>query len=383
MSNNSSRDAIKYSYTLESDNSIYVMNSLVFDFSLFTYASYWVAYASIVFGSLVLVHSSIINKRNLNFVRFVSDISAFFSIVFAIMFLISAYRPNKTKTAIAWDFCSIGLCQIAIQLCDSYLFVNRYRAIRRMSNLERWVTHIYIFVLIALPYHTAIMFLPFSVDLNSENAQLGDVVIRFRLGLAIQTWGIIAYNIYFTLVFSYIGYTSVKKMINQRSNSMKWIIIKNLCHCVTSSVATILLHFSYANGTFFFDYNMYNMMIVFGIHFLFNFKIEYTSFARVLADGNNTSSKIVTRSKSKLKVVNGEGSEKNRNCLPDLVDKAVNGDLEDEVMIEALGGFLEINMDDMKKNSSHSSRKRCVLLTKPVFRQKNIDQAAALKAEAV
>jgi hypothetical protein len=68
-------------------------------------------------------------------------------------------------------------------------------------------------------------------------------------------------------------------------------------------------------------------------------------------------------------------------CLPDLVDKTLYGDLEDEVMIEEVGGFLEINMDDLKKDSSHTSRKRCILLTNPVYRQKKIDQAAALKAE--
>jgi hypothetical protein len=292
MDNYSNSDGIIYSYNLKSDSSSYVMFSLVLDFSLLTYASYWVAYASIVFGSLVLVHSTIINKRNMNFVRFVSDISAFFSIVYAIMFLISAYRPNKTKTAIAWDLCSIGLCQIAIQMCDSYLFVNRYRKIRRMSNLERWVTHIYIFIVIVLPYHTAIIFLPFAVDMNSDNARLVGDGFRSKLR-QIEMWGTIVYNTYFTLVFSYIGYTFVKST-NRRSNSLKWIIIKSLCHCVTSSIATTLVYFSYVNGNFFFDYNMYNMMIVFGIHFLFNFKIEDTYFVRLLVGINHTRLRIST-----------------------------------------------------------------------------------------
>jgi hypothetical protein len=329
MNNYSNNNDIKYSYSLKSDNSRYVMFSLVSDFSLLTYASYWVAYASIVFGSSVVIHSSIINKRNTNFVRFVTDISAFFSVVFAIMFLISAYRPNKTKTAVAWDLCSIGLCQIAIKMCDSYLFVNRYRAIRRMSNLERWVTHIYIFVLIALPYHTAVMFLPFSVDLNNDNARLLNGGFRSRLR-AIQTWGTIAYNIYFTLVFSYIGYTFAKKMINQRSNSIKWIIIKSLCHCVTSSVATILVYFSHANGNFFFDYNMYNMMIVFGIHFLFNFKIEYTSFARLLTNINDTRLRISTGRlglNSSSKSITGKLSIEDAHPLDDILSSTPSSNL--------------------------------------------------------
>jgi hypothetical protein len=267
---------IQYSYTLESDNARYVLFSRVYDFSLLTYVSYWVAYASIIFGVLVLIHSHVINKRNMNFVRYVSDLSAFFSVVFSVMFLISAYRPNKTKTAIAWDLCAVGLSQVAIQLCDSYLFVNRYRAIRKMPRLEQWFTHLYIFVVIALPYNMTTMFLPLFSDTNNVKFDRFREFIRdFKL------WGTIAYNIYFTLCFSGIGYTFIRKT-NLQSNNLKWIVIKSLCHCVTSSVANILLFYSNPDRTYFFDYAMYNMMIMFGIHFLFNFKIEHITLMKQL-----------------------------------------------------------------------------------------------------
>jgi hypothetical protein len=48
-----------------------------------------------------------------------------------------------------------------------------------------------------------------------------------------------------------------------------------------------LLHYSYhEEKTFFFDYAMYNMMTMFGIHFLFNFKIEQFSLVRLFVDRN-------------------------------------------------------------------------------------------------
>jgi hypothetical protein len=283
---------IKYSYTLESDNARYVLFGRVYDFSLLTYVSYWVAYASVIFGVLVLIHSHAINKRNMNFVRYASDLSAFFSVIFSVMFLISAYRPNKTKTAIAWDLCAVGVSQVTIQLCDSYLFVNRYRAIRKMHRFEQWFTHLYIFVVIALPYNLTSIFLPLFINTNDVRFDK----LREKIRDA-EIWGTIAYNIYFTLCFAGIGYSFIRKT-NQQSNNLKWIVIKSLCHCVTSSIANILLFYSNPD-TYFFDYAMYNMMIMFGIHFLFNFKIEHSSLMR----------RLFVKKISKLELSNSRRSE--------------------------------------------------------------------------
>lgn len=275
---------IRYSYTLKSDNSRYVLWSSVYDFSLLTDKSYWTAYASIMFGGLVLIHSSIINKRNMNFVRFVSDLSALCSILFAVIFLISAYRPNRTKTAIAWDLFGCGLCTLGIQLCDVYMFVNRYKAIAKISNLQRWAVHTYIFLVIVLPYYSTMTFLPLFVDMNTAY-----LIAFIDEVFTLQIWGTIAQNIYFTFVFSYLGYNFIQKRKHSSlgSDNFKWIVIKSLIHCVTSSVANALV---YTWSDFFFGPNMYNILIVFGIHFLFNYKVESSSFAMLLVRDSNKKS---------------------------------------------------------------------------------------------
>lgn len=272
MGNYTDDEGIIYSYTLESDNLRYIRWQSVTDFSSFQDVSYWTAYTSIIFGVLVLIHSSIINKKRLNSVRLASDLSACFSIVYGALFLISAYRPNKTKTAIAWDLLSYGLCTCGIQLCDAYLFINRYRAVAKVSNLERWTTHAYISFVIVLPYYSTLTFLPLFIDMNEE----ASVNLETTL-LEINSLGTIIYNLYFTALFSYLADSFTRKV---KSRLLKWIIIKSLFHCVTSSIANILVDTSAIFNTFYFDSNMYNIMIVFGIHFLFNYKIESSIHVR-------------------------------------------------------------------------------------------------------
>lgn len=230
----------------------------------------------------MLIHSFFINRRILHFVRCVSDLSAFFSIIFAILFLISAYRPNKTKTAIAWDLFDYGISSVVIQLCDAYMFLNRYRAVKKMPKWEQQAVHLYIILVTVIPYYTTITFLPFFFDVNNDM-----VYARYCSAVfLVMLWGTIAFNIHFTFVFSYLGYDLIQK--NNRScrqtNNVKWIIFKSLCHCVTSSIVNGLVYFSYTYNTFYFDSIMYNMVIVFGIHFFFNFKIESSSFMRLLVD---------------------------------------------------------------------------------------------------
>lgn len=303
MSNYTDDGGIVYSYTLESDNSRYVLWSLVLNFSELTYVSFWVAYASIIFGGLVLLHSYIINKRNMNFVRFVADMSAFCSIIFAMTFLVSAIRPNKTKTAIAWDLFATGFCTIGIQLCDAYLFFNRYRAVavNKMSKEHQRGTHLYIILVIVLPYYSTVTFLPLFADMNNNV-----VFIDFgKYVYIINTWGTILYDVYFTVLFSYLAYICIQKSNSfaRRSNDVEWIIFKSLCHCVTSTVANALIYFSETYTTFLFDSSMYNIMIVFGIHFFFNFKIEKWSFMKQLLGNRNVRSEKYMTVSRKLVVV--------------------------------------------------------------------------------
>jgi hypothetical protein len=284
MSNNTDESGILYSYTLKSDNSRYVIWSLETDFSLLSFESYWIAYAAIIFGGLVLIHSYIINMgRKMNAVRLLSDLAALFCVVYAGLFLLSANQQNKTKTAIALDLCGYGLIGIGIQLCDAYMFVNRYRAITKISKLKQWVTHIYIIFIMITPYYSIYTFLPLFVDMNLQPDPVNAIYV-------LNSWVTIGYNLYFTYEFSRIGYHFIQKSKQLNSNSstskgLKRIVILSLCHCLTSSVANALIYFSDTFQTFYFDSSMYNLMLVFGIHFFFNFKIE-SSYCVKLVQNN-------------------------------------------------------------------------------------------------
>lgn len=106
---------INYSYSLPSDNFRFVRWSYFYDFNLDTDVSGFSTmkisgYVSIAFGVLILIQSFMMNKGRINFVRFASDMSAACSVIFARMYLLSSDRINRTKTAIAWNFCAYGFC---------------------------------------------------------------------------------------------------------------------------------------------------------------------------------------------------------------------------------------------------------------------------------
>jgi hypothetical protein len=74
----------------------------------------------------------------------------------------------------------------------------------------------------------------------------------------LNVWGTIAYNLWLTLVFLYLGCDLIMKKNHQshKSNYMAWKIGKSLAHYSTSSFANGLFHFSITFNTFFFDYTM-------------------------------------------------------------------------------------------------------------------------------
>jgi hypothetical protein len=112
----------------------------------------------------------------------------------------------------------------------------------------------------------AYLFVPFFYDTNSLS-----FLAVYSITLQIQLWGVIAYNFYFTVEFTYI----LKKMYTGSTvqgisvRKAKILATKSIIHCFTSSIANILYVYVPDNGG-----RLYNIIILAGIHFLFNFKIE-------------------------------------------------------------------------------------------------------------
>jgi hypothetical protein len=291
---------IRYAYNLPSDNSRFVSWNSHHDFTRDITATggslmrVW-AYISIAFGVLVLIHSFIINRRRMHFVRIASDVSAASCAVYGIMYLTSSYRPNRTKTCIAWDLCAYGLCSLGIQLSDAYIFLNRYRAVTKVSDWKLWATHFYIILVTIIPYYSAVFLLPFFIDMNSA---LG--LLIYNRTLIVDIWGTVLFNVFYTFEFLHLAYKLNKKQKNfsKETTNIKWIIYKSLIHCSTSSIANIRkkrkVEFNHTSPTFHVIYStfLFNIILVCGIHFLFNYKIENSCLVKRRSKRNIRKSSI-------------------------------------------------------------------------------------------
>lgn len=213
------------------------------------------------------------------FCRFVSDSAACCCIGQAATYLISAHRQNLTKTAICWNLFGNGVFGDGMQLLDTLLFISRYRAVTTMSNLKLWLTCLWIGIVILLPYYSTVTFLPLFINTNA--------VPEFNTyAFFVTSFGTILYNVYYTYEFTVLMYGYIKNMITH-SDTLKMIVIKSLIHCITSSIANSLLYCSGTYLTFYFDSMIFNMMILSGIHFLFNFKIESMFQFRIFPNEDN------------------------------------------------------------------------------------------------
>lgn len=195
---------VLYSYTLKSDDLRYILWSLVIDFNFLSSIS---SYIAIIFGGLVLIHSYIINMgKKINAVRLISDLAALCCLLCGGIFILSANRPNKTKTAIAFDLFGYGFLSIGLQLCDAYMFLNRYKAITKFSKSKLRMTYIYIIFIIIIPYYSVYVFMPIFLDMNSQP-------VFYTVVYTINLWATVGYNLYFTYEFSRLGYYFAQKMV--------------------------------------------------------------------------------------------------------------------------------------------------------------------------
>jgi hypothetical protein len=197
-----------------------------------------------------------------------TDGCALFTMFYGILFVISIAHPNPTRSSVCYDFLENGVSQVAIQLFDNYIFIQQIEAIKKISRWKKISIHIYIWIVLILPWAPAYLIVPFFYDTNSVS-----FLNVYGITLQIQLWGAIAYNFYFTFEFAFI----LTKMYSSSTvqgtsvNKAKIIAIKSIIHCFTSSIANILYVYVPVIGN-----GLYNIIILAGIHFLFNYKIEKT-----------------------------------------------------------------------------------------------------------
>jgi hypothetical protein len=257
-------------YSLPSDTSRFISYSFQFDSSSLNPLYRIPAFVSIGFGFFILIHSAILHKREMHFVRFCTDFAAFNMCLAATLTFVAVYRPNATKSALTIYVFGTGFCAQGIQLCDMYMFYNRLLAVTKIPPWKKFFTYFYIYAIITGPYYSSYVWFPLFYDLNSNGSYLSVFL------LSLNAWGNLAFNTYFTFEFVYVLYNiyGEKDFSSGSSNrNITLIVIKSLLHFVTSSLANLLYSFYYI---FYVDeitsWFFYNMAICFGLHFFFNVK---------------------------------------------------------------------------------------------------------------
>jgi len=212
------------------------------------------------------VHSFFINRKkrhSWHFVRASTDISAVAALFGAVMVLMCRESPNVVKTAICWDFLYNGFSVATVQLCDNYMFFNRFKAVQEVPNWKAYLMQSYVWIVMTLTWLPAYTLLPYFYDTNS--GAFGRINSLF---LYVQGYGGVLYNFYFTYEFTLFLYRGASGH-SSRYLRHKRIAVKSIIHCFTSSIGTLLSGYYVVEGAL-----ILIIIIPVGLHLLFNIRIE-------------------------------------------------------------------------------------------------------------
>ena len=272
---------------------IYTINGEITDLSTF-YALCWV---NVIVGSAIIIHSfSLHGSKYTNAsVRIQTEIGAFFAVISAVVALEAVKHPTRMYWALLYDLCYNGIFAAIVQLCDNYMFYYRLIAVVRLPLWYRVLINVYIWVVLIFTWLPAFTIVPFFYNENSE-AFFSVYIITW----AIDTWGNILYNLYFSVHFIIIlrklfGSTTVPvegpmtgMVITPTASSpiplplyhqvAEAVAAKSIGHCITSCFAVLAL--AYLPGSL---SNMlcFNLILVTCMHGWFNYtNNNYAYFRR-------------------------------------------------------------------------------------------------------
>ena len=228
--------------------------------------------AAIAISIFVLVHSLSLHGRNYSSVRIQTDLAAFSLLAAGIIFLPTGYlvNPYAENSIFVFDFIFIGFFPLVVQLCDNYMFYSRLRAVTKVPLWKRYAFHLYIVIILCSSWFPLYSFVPFIWNVNTKSS-----IYAYSIMLPIQVWGTVAYNFYFTFEFAIIlrnisnGKGCQTDTLKRTANLRALISIKSIMHCISSSVASLVYLYYPVLGA-----PIYIIIIVLGMHFLFNSKVE-------------------------------------------------------------------------------------------------------------
>ena len=173
------------------------VNGIYPDMNVF-YALCWI---NLAVSAAILVHSFLLHGGKYSSVRIQTDLAAVANIASIVSAIEALNHPTREYWALLFDFCYNGIFNVIIQLCDNYMFYGRMLAVAKLPLWHRVLINMYIWIVMTCTWLPAQTIIPFFYDCNSDTFNT-----YFPITLAIDSWGNVVYNFYFTFHFLFILY---------------------------------------------------------------------------------------------------------------------------------------------------------------------------------
>ena len=230
-----------------------------------------------------VIHGSVFKRRRKPKHWFSSEVktemAAWWTALMVVFVFVAYIIPGRIAYVVCFNLLRSGIAGVIVQLCDSYMFFDRLRvasssAGRPMSQIKVWVIHLYIWLILILPWAPAYSLIPFFYDVNSRSFQ----AYYYGVGLRLYVMGAFTYNFYISLESTFL-IRSIMRSASAISDehktslaprrilsSMESIARRNIAHALTSSGAMLVYLLApepWASGT-------YGTIIPLGMHIWFN-----------------------------------------------------------------------------------------------------------------
>jgi len=179
---------------------------------------------------------------------------------------------SEEETAVAaffYDLLYNGIFWVIVTICDMYLFLERFMVVNKKCPIwKKCALQAYIWMTILI-WAPAYSILPFFCNINSVSFWnvYGELCV-------VSGYLVLVYNLYFTFEFAFALHISATKTAVATGESaaaqrIKAVAIKSIFHCINSSIWNIVSSYWLGIGNL-----LFVVFIPFGIHFLFNYKLE-------------------------------------------------------------------------------------------------------------
>ena len=175
-------------------NGIYTYNGAITDLSTF----YILCWVNIAVCGAIIIHSFWLHRLKYSnaSVRVQTEIGALFAIMSAVVALEAVKHPTRMYWALLFDLCYNGIFSAVIQLCDNYMFYFRLIAVVRLPRWYRIMINVYIWLVLICTWLPAQTIVPFFYNTNSTA-----FISVYTITFAIDGWGNVLYNFYFSVHF--------------------------------------------------------------------------------------------------------------------------------------------------------------------------------------